>query len=409
MKLKYSKLTVFLLSVSLGFVGCKEKEDPITEDKLYTISTDGNTKTITGTVNEDLTLENDYTWKLSGGIFVADGSTLTVEEGTTIKSAADGTIAFLAVQRGGKISANGTASNPIVFTSGEANPSSGDWGGIIVNGKAPINTGATAEGEGGTGIYGGTNASDNSGVIRYVRVEYAGKILGTDNELNGFSFNGVGSGTTVEYVQAYNGSDDGFEFFGGTVNVRYAVSSGNEDDSFDWTHGWSGKGQFWVVNQFATGGDRGIEADNNGDDNTAAPYSNPTLSNITLIGLQDSDSDNTGMRLREGTKGKIYNAIVTNFPKNGIRVSDPITTANMTAGDLMVSNSVSFNNGTDWKDCAEFENDASNNSNAVALNGFVGTTTGGFDVSTSDNWFVSTNFIGAVETSNDWTAGWIKN
>jgi hypothetical protein len=409
MKLKYSKLTVFLLSVSLGFVGCKEKEDPITEDKLYTISTDGNTKTITGTVNEDLTLENDYTWKLSGGIFVADGSTLTVEEGTIIKSAADGTIAFLAVQRGGKISANGTASNPIVFTSGEANPSSGDWGGIIVNGKAPINTGATAEGEGGTGIYGGTNASDNSGVIRYVRVEYAGKILGTDNELNGFSFNGVGSGTTVEYVQAYNGSDDGFEFFGGTVNVRYAVSSGNEDDSFDWTHGWSGKGQFWVVNQFATGGDRGIEADNNGDDNTAAPYSNPTLSNITLIGLQDSDSDNTGMRLREGTKGKIYNAIVTNFPKNGIRVSDPITTANMTAGDLMVSNSVSFNNGTDWKDCAEFENDASNNSNAVALNGFVGTTTGGFDVSTSDNWFVSTNFIGAVETSNDWTAGWIKN
>ncbi|MFT5969847.1 MAG: hypothetical protein ACI8ZO_000344 [Flavobacteriales bacterium] len=409
MKLKYSKLTVFLLSVSLGFVGCKEKEDPITEDKLYTISTDGNTKTITGTVNEDLTLENDYTWKLSGGIFVADGSTLTVEEGTIIKSAADGTIAFLAVQRGGKISANGTASNPIVFTSGEANPSSGDWGGIIVNGNAPINTGATAEGEGGTGIYGGTNASDNSGVIRYVRVEYAGKILGTDNELNGFSFNGVGSGTTVEYVQAYNGSDDGFEFFGGTVNVRYAVSSGNEDDSFDWTHGWSGKGQFWVVNQFATGGDRGIEADNNGDDNTAAPYSNPTLSNITLIGLQDSDSDNTGMRLREGTKGKIYNAIVTNFPKNGIRVSDPITTANMTAGDLMVSNSVSFNNGTDWKDCAEFENDASNNSNAVALNGFVGTTTGGFDVSTSDNWFVSTNFIGAVETSNDWTAGWIKN
>jgi hypothetical protein len=408
MKLKYSKLTVFLLSASLGFVGCKE-EDKAQDNRMYTISTEGDTKTITGTVNEDLTLENDFTWKLSGGIFVADGYTLTVEEGTTIKSAADGTTAFLAVQRGGKIMANGTASNPIVFTSGEANPSSGDWGGIIVNGKAPINTGATAEGEGGTGIYGGTNGSDNSGVIRYVRVEYAGKILGTDNELNGFSFNGVGSGTTVEYVQAYNGSDDGFEFFGGTVNVRYAVSSGNEDDSFDWTHGWSGKGQFWVVNQFATGGDRGIEADNNGDDNTAAPYSNPTLSNITLIGIQDSDSDNTGMRLREGTKGKIYNAIVTNFPKNGIRVSDPITTANMTAGDLMVSNSVSFNNGTDWKDCAEFENDASNNSNAVVLNGFVGTTTGGMDVSTSDSWFVSTNFIGAVETSNDWTAGWIKN
>jgi hypothetical protein len=103
---------------------------------------------------------------------------------------------------------------------------------------------------------------DNSGVMKYVRVEYAGKILGTDNELNGFSFNGVGNSTVLEHLQAYKGSDDGFEFFGGTVNLKWAVSTGNSDDSFDWTHGWRGKGQFWVVQQDAVTGDNGMECDN---------------------------------------------------------------------------------------------------------------------------------------------------
>ena len=166
-------------------------------------------KQIQGTFNENYTLTSDTKWLLSGGVFVSGGAELTIEAGTTIWAADDGTTPFLSILRGGKINANGSQNSPIVFTTIKSNPNPGDWGGLILNGYAQINTGSTAEGEGGTGTYGGTNDSDNSGVLRYVRVEYAGKILGTDNELNGFSFNGVGSGTTVEYIQAYKGADDG--------------------------------------------------------------------------------------------------------------------------------------------------------------------------------------------------------
>jgi hypothetical protein len=286
---------------------------------------------------------------LSGGVLISNGVTLSIDAGTNI-TADETTTAFLSIQQGSKINAVGTPTNPIVFTSPSQVP--GSWGGIIINGYADINTGETAEGEGGTGTYGGSNDSDNSGVIQYVRVEYAGKILGTDNELNGFSFNGVGSGTIVDHIQAYKGADDGIEFFGGTVNVRYAVSTDNGDDSFDWTHGWRGTGEYWYAEQL-TQGDRGIEADNNGDDNTATPYSNPTLSKITLIGFND-DGLNTGMRLREGTKGTISDVLVYGFPNYGIRVSEQTTFDNVTNNELTLSNSNLYNNGTDFKDCDSF-------------------------------------------------------
>ena len=363
-------------------------------------------KQIQGTFDEDYTLTSDIKWLLSGGVFVSSGAELTIQEGTTIYAANDGTTPFLSILRGGMINANGSQNSPIVFTTIKPNPNPGDWGGLILNGNAQINTGSSAEGEGGTGTYGGTNDSDNSGILRYVRVEYAGKILGTDNELNGFSFNGVGSGTTVEYIQAYKGADDGIEFFGGAVNVKYAVSTGNGDDSFDWTHGWRGKGQFWVAEQDGMSGDRGIEADNNGDNNSVSPFSNPTLSNITLIGNDDGDGANTGMRLREGTKGKIYNAIVVNFPNNGIRVSETVTTTNMNNNELVLKNSISYNNGTNFNSCLVFENDVTNSTNNPNLSGNIGVVYSGFDVSTIDTWFTSTNYIGAVETN--WLQTWTK-
>ena len=379
---------------------------------------------VTGSLNGSFTMTADKSWLISGGILVNAGATLSIEAGTTVYAADDGATAFIAVQRGGKIMAEGTQNAPIVLTSikdldGISGP--GDWGGLIVNGYANTNIGEGV-GEGGTGTYGcdgsNCNDADNSGVIRYVRVEYAGKILGTDNELNGFSFNGVGSGTTVEYIQAYAGSDDGIEFFGGTVNVKYAVSSGNEDDSFDWTFGWSGKGQFWVAHQFGVAGDRGLEADNNGDDNIATPYSNPLISNVTFVGFDDGDASNTGMRLREGTKGKIYNAIVTGFPNHGIRVSNSaddaastVTTDNMLNGELVVANSVSAGNGTAWKDCETFENDPTNTTLAGmgGLNGYVGTIADkANDPTTLDDWFSAGSYIGAVRSTEDWTAGWTK-
>ena len=342
-----------------------------------------NYKKLEGIINENLSLDLNEKWLLSGGVFVDENAKLSINEGGTVYADTEVTT-FLSIKQGGEMFIQGESTNPIVFTPLTDNPTYGDWGGIIVNGYATINTGFNAEGEGGTGIYGGDNDNDDSGILRYVRVEYAGKVLGTDNELNGFSFNGVGNGTIIEYIQAYKGSDDGIEFFGGTVNVRYAVSTHNQDDSFDWTHGWRGKGQYWLVQQGPDGGDRGIEADNNGDDNLLEPYSNPTLSNLTLIGVDDGDGLNTGMRLREGTKGKIFNTYVTGFPKYGIRVSDEVTLQNVENGELFVANSLVEGNGTDYKDCDSF----------IGLTDTV-----------MDEWFYIDNTIGSGDY---WTEGWVR-
>jgi hypothetical protein len=377
-------LTPIILSTIL--FSCRpEPVEPNTQTYVITdVNVNGESyKKLEGVINENISLDLNENWLLSGGVFVDEGAKLSINEGGTIYADTEVTT-FLSIKQGGEMFIQGESTNPIVFTPLTDNPSYGDWGGIIVNGYATINTGFNAEGEGGTGIYGGDNDNDDSGILRYVRVEYAGKVLGTDNELNGFSFNGVGDGTIIEYIQAYKGSDDGIEFFGGTVNVRYAVSTHNQDDSFDWTHGWRGKGQYWLVQQGPDGGDRGIEADNNGDDNLLEPYSNPTLSNLTLIGVDDGDGLNTGMRLREGTKGKIFNTYVTGFPKYGIRVSDEVTLQNVENGELFVANSLVEGNGTDYKDC----------------DSFIGLTD-----TLVDEWFYTDNTIGSGDY---WTEGWVR-
>ena len=379
---------IFLITVVVIAFGCSSCKEPIEpSNNTFTITDeviDGIVyKKLEGIINENISLTSSDNWLLSGGVFVEEGHTLTILNGGTIYTDTDVTT-FLSVMQGAKVFIEGSQDNPVVFTPLKDNPTYGDWGGIVVNGYASLNTGFTAEGEGGTGIYGGDDDNDDSGILRYVRVEYAGKILGTDNELNGFSFNGVGDGTTVEYIQAYKGSDDGIEFFGGTVNVRYAVSTYNQDDSFDWTHGWKGKGQYWLAQQGPDGGDRGIEADNNSDDNLLEPYSNPILCNITLEGYDDGDSLNTGIRFREGTKGKVYNALITNFPKYGVRVSDEATLNNLTNGELILSNSLVQDNGTNFKDCDVFET---------------------LNLINEDTWFDIDQTIGC---DNYWTEGWTK-
>lgn len=368
---------------------------------------------LTGTIGSDLSLQADRKYLLSGGVFVASGASLNIAAGTQLFAADDGTTPFLSIQRGGRINAVGTASAPIVFSSIKTvtgTPDRGDWGGIIVNGNARINICGTsdcsAEGEGGTGTYGGTNDLDNSGVMKYVRVEYAGKILGTDNELNGFSFNGVGSATVLEHLQAYKGSDDGFEFFGGTVNLKWAVSTGNSDDSFDWTHGWRGMGQFWVVQQDPISCDNGIEADNWETNYTATPFSEPMLANYTLIGADDG-SVNHGIRLRHGTKGKLYNGIVTGFSQ-GLRVGSECN-AYVADGSLTVRNSSIFNNATAFNNAEAMASDPSNSIDPIALSGYVGSdANGALDPSSLNSWFSSASFKGAVESGNDWTVGWTR-
>ncbi|MEP0214320.1 MAG: hypothetical protein ABJD66_13940, partial [Cellulophaga sp.] len=197
-----------------------------------------------GELSNELTLDASIAYELKGKFEVLDGGKLTIPAGTVIK-ATGGTASYIAVAQGGQIFVNGTASNPVVMTSGETAPEAGNWGGLVVCGNAPTNKGASVTSEVAGLTYGGTATDDNSGSIRYLRLEYTGAEFSADKQFNGLSLFGVGSGTTVEYVQSYNGKDDGIEFFGGTVNGKYLVSTNAGDDGIDFADGWNGNGEFW--------------------------------------------------------------------------------------------------------------------------------------------------------------------
>jgi len=266
-------------------------------------TTTGQTIKLAGTYNENLTLDPINTYILNGSLIMASGTTLTIPAGMTIKAEASGANVYIAISQGAKIIANGTASEPIVLTSAASNPKAGDWGGLIILGKAPINsvlTGQTSTSEIASLPYGGTDPSDDSGSIQYLRVEYSGGAADGQSENNGLSFYGVGNGTLVQYVESFEGKDDGFEFFGGTVEVSYLYSVNNQDDSIDWTEGFSGK----ITNAYVKQGadhDKGIEADGYNSDygNNANPkwWANPTLTNITIIG-NGSSTGGEAVRLR---------------------------------------------------------------------------------------------------------------
>ena len=241
------------------------------------------------------------------------GATLTIEEGVKIVAMTDDeSVDYILVQQGAKIEAVGTKENPIIMTSDKKE--SGAWGGLHICGKAHTNVeGGTGKSEIGDAAYGGSADNDNSGTLKYIRLENTGYALDSEHEANGISFYGVGNGTTVEYVQAYNGSDDGFEFFGGSVDVKHMVVTNCSDDSFDWTEGWNGRGQFLVAYQEAkeTLGfdcDCLMECDNNGKNFAAAPVACPTLANLTLIG---NGGEKQGVRLRAGTQVEMYNALIS--------------------------------------------------------------------------------------------------
>ena len=232
---------------------------------------------VTGEINGNETWTADNYYVLRGAVFVRNAATLNIRPGTKIIGEA-GSVGTLIVQRGGRLNAIGTREQPIVFTSDQrvGARSRGDWGGLIVNGRAPVNIpGGEGVGEADTGVYGGNDPNDNSGTIRYVRVEFAGVEFSPDNELNGIAFQGVGRGTTVDHVQIHMNRDDGLEWFGGTVDIKYAVVSNAADDSFDWTQGWIGRAQFIAVHQKSDDGDWGIEADNNEANHNFLPRANP--------------------------------------------------------------------------------------------------------------------------------------
>jgi len=391
-----------------------------------------------GNITTNTTWTSDNTYVLRGAVFVEEGATLTIQPGTVIQgessSQPPGT---MIVAQGARIIADGTAENPIVFTSDQpvGDRGRGQWGGLIINGRAPLNTGDTAEGEGDTGRYGGNIPGDDSGILRYVRVEYAGIEFSPDNELNGIAFQGVGSGTVVDYIQVHYNQDDGVEFFGGTVNAKHVLCTGIRDDSFDWTDGWTGKGQFWVAQQVGDDADQGFEADNNGDNNDLVPRSDPTIYNFTLIGDPNGPESDTGMLLREGTAGTIRNGIVMGFNLSGIDIDQSSTAAQISSGGLSVESCLFYGNTpANFHDDDEGEGlpafDESTWAVAAGLNlveadpilmAPYNTTVPDFRPGAgspaldgtvpvaappADGFFEAVDYIGGVDPGDDWTQGW---
>ena len=229
------------------------------------------------------------TYVLKGWVYVAEGAELTIEPGTVIKGDKQ-TKSSLIVERGGRIIAQGTATAPIVFTSGEVagERRPGDWGGLILCGRAQNNQGEMQIEGGPRSKHGGQENADNSGVLSYVRIEFAGYPFNTDQEINGLTLGSVGSGTTIDHVQVSYSNDDSFEWFGGSVNCRHLVAYHGWDDDFDTDNGFSGNVQYGLAVRNARIADKsqsnGFESDNNASGSDASPFTTATFSNITFIG-----------------------------------------------------------------------------------------------------------------------------
>jgi hypothetical protein len=323
--------------------GCSDKKDPVSPTGGSTMF-DGMRVVKDADINagQSFTMYKDTTYLLDGLVFVENGAVLNIQAGTVLKFKAGGgyNSSALIIAKGGKINANGTATQPIILTAqqddltqtDDMNPNTrGLWGGLVILGKSVTNRAAgTHQIEGidptdTRGAYGEATpvSDDSSGVVRYVSIRYGGTNIGEGNELNGLTMGAVGSKTVVEYVEVLNNDDDGFEWFGGTVNCKYLVSVGNADDSYDWDEGFRGKGQFWVVAQSPEAGDRAFECDGNPSDNRgdATKYAAPTLYNMTVLGRYGTLKDGTkisalgnmAFKLREETGGYFYNSIFAHF------------------------------------------------------------------------------------------------
>ena len=338
--MKKIKLLLLTALVAITFSSCEK--DPIEPDPTP------QSGTLQGTLTESVVIPAGSTWTLKGYVYVPDGIILTIGEGATIKSdlAEKGA---LCIERGGKIFANGTADKPIIFTSGrpDSEKAPGDWGGIILLGRATTNkTEPTIEGGVGR-AYGGTDDNDNSGVLRYVRVEYAGIAAFPNSEINAFTFAGVGRGTTIEYCESYYANDDAFEFFGGTVNCSYLVAVGTADDDYDFDFGYTGKVQYAISKRdplFVDGVDagNGIECDNDATGSSATPITNPKIFNFTLLGPNSSTSlsnHNLAMRWRRNTTFTIQNSIFYGYMKGGFSIESDGTAQSFISGVSTISNS----------------------------------------------------------------------
>ena len=417
------------------------------------------------------TWTNDNVYILDGYVFVNNGQELTIQGGTIIKGmpGTGSDASALVVARGGKLFANGTSEQPIIFTFA-ADPldgstpfdTRGQWGGLIVLGDAGLNSspGETQiEGIPETeprGLYGGDNNESDSGIITYISIRHGGTDIGAGNEINGLTLGGVGSTTVIEHIEVISNNDDGIEFFGGTVGVKYAVTAFCGDDSFDYDEGWRGRGQFWLTVQQEGEGDRGGEHDGGTDPEDGIPYATPLIYNSTFIG-QGISGGKRAMTMRDNAGGQYHNSIFFNWGRgidvenlasgedsyerfvdgelafrgncfynvkvagNGATASD-LFTISMGSGWATPADSIAALAASSAAFTASFS--AQNNTVAnPGLNYEVGVGIGGAEVglglvptmelpagdSPTDEWYDEVSFLGAFDPANicdTWLSGW---
>lgn len=351
MKTNFFKISLYALASVMAFSSCKKiVDEPAATSNLVELTGELSTQT----------LDASKKYLIKGIVTVPEGAVLSIPAGTVLvgQKATKGT---LVIKPGGKLIAEGTATQPIVFTSNQ-NPGEreqGDWGGVVVLGKANVNQNNPAiEGISPAVNYGTFNSTandnDNSGIIKYVRIEYAGIALTPNNETNGLTMGGVGSGTTIDYVQSTYGGDDAFEWFGGTVSCAHLIAYAAWDDDFDTDFGFSGKVQFGlsVRDPFNAdqSGSNGFESDNDATGSTATPKTAGVFSNMTVLGpVFDSTKSLSGnykhaMHLRRNTELSIFNSVISGFPI-GLNLDGTATVANYTSGLGVLNNNILVSTG----------------------------------------------------------------
>ncbi len=415
-------------------------------------------ETLPKQITTNTVLKTGKTYLLSDFVFVLNGATIKIEPGVTIKGSKQPKSALI-ITRNGKIDAQGTAAAPIVFTSSQATPNSGDWGGVILLGNAQnngalngvaglmsieggVNTTAT-----GYGLHGGTKSDDNSGIMKYVRIEYPGIAFVTDDEINGLTFGSVGSGTTMDYIQVSYSGDDSYEWFGGSVNCKHLIAYRGTDDDFDTDNGFSGKIQFGLslrdaaIADFAVNGaSNSFESDNDAQGTTKTPQTAAVFSNMTLVGPYANAAPEAtaapykrGAHIRRNSSISIFNSVFVGWPV-GLFIDGAPSETNATANSLeyknntvagcpvLVAPGTAAFNSVNWFNTAAFANKTLVGNADVKL-----TNTGytsfdpapaagspllaGADFSSAKlggGAFTVTTYVGAAASGDSWFKGWTK-
>lgn len=344
-------ILAILTVVTIAFSSCT-KDDVITPSSTFVLNAnDLKGNIVDGTV----TLDASKTYKLTGGLIVRSGATLTIPAGTRIEATGDGTAEtanklYIAVERGATININGEANKAVVMTSSSATPAQSDWGGLIICGDAKVNTGDNGTSEVGSLSYGGNNNADSSGKINFLRIEYTGSKFTPEKEYNGVSFFGVGSGTQVSNIYCYESGDDAVEFFGGAVNVTNLVLINSYDDSLDYADGYQGT----ISNVYISGVSKaGVEGSNNGGNDVATPMTNAKISNITIVKGADTKftASEKAINFKEGGGMQTYTNLyveASTIPTFAKLDSGTGATARIAAGDFKVNgiNFVTISNTT---------------------------------------------------------------